>query len=137
VHVYRYFADCSAFVGSAGVPQHTIATFKHADSGWLAASASAKTLWRRKYPSSPFDVPLDTVEHAVEAMKVSLAAADNAKLSGVPLPASKLTCDIVAVAQQQAAFHYRVGLPHFLTEQFLTDATERCGAFLGWWWPSL
>lgn len=77
------------------------------------ALQKSEKLWKKIYPSEPFEVNLD---------------------SGSPVDfvghTSELSCDLVLGALRQRIFNYQVSLPHFYDRKFLRNAVKRYKKFL-------
>ena len=67
----------------------------------------ARILWKKLYPSEPFEVDLTTyVRHVLDFE-------------------SRIEYDITAACDRQRVFYYQVSLPHYEDKKFLTKALER------------
>ncbi|ESO85179.1 hypothetical protein LOTGIDRAFT_167966 [Lottia gigantea] len=80
----------------------------------LKALEISKSLWNKKYPDEPFDIPLNGEGVSPDFMYESHA----------------LSYDLVAAVSRQKHFYYQVSLPHFKDTKYLENSLMRYKKYL-------
>ncbi|CAH8382219.1 unnamed protein product [Eruca vesicaria subsp. sativa] len=100
----RYKTDCEELYGKVLDNSNVLSSVNG------SCKSQTEKLWRRLYPTEPYDLDLDKAMTKTEEQTT--------------------TYDLVSVVKRQSPFYYQVSRPHIDNEVFLQEAVARYKAFL-------
>ena len=109
----HYANDCKKILGR--ILNHELSSAE----SMMAKRAQTKEIWKRAYPSHPFNLPHSPGK--IIALYTDLTHSSES---------TSLSYDVIAASLRQRSFFYNVSLPHYQDQEFLSQATGRYKKFV-------